>query len=185
MLQNQSVRNDEHQHDSQFAGLKQRFLCVWMPQSRDRTADDHQTAFAIAREGPHIAIDKIRNQEGINIVPIRPEEICKGDPRDVMGLEIHLIFFDDKLIKINYINTLSISTVLFDISNNDYKTNFKRNQQQVEKKQSEFYDTTINNNSYFYVLLKDKDVQQEYLEINSDKDSEKLDKFLLKTEETQ
>ena len=53
-----------------------------------------------------------RNQEGINIVPIRAEEICKGDPKDVMGLEIHLIFFDDKLIKINYINTLSISTVL-------------------------------------------------------------------------
>ena len=126
-----------------------------------------------------------RNQEGINIVPIRAEEICKGDPKDVMGLEMHLIFFDDKLIKINYINTLSISTVLFDISNNDYKTNFKRNQQQVEKKQSEFYDTTINNNSYFYVLLKDKDRQQEYLEINSDKDSEKIDKFLIQVEETQ
>ena len=126
-----------------------------------------------------------RNQEGINIVPIRAEEICKGDPKDVMGLEIHLIFFDDKLIKINYINTLSISTVLFDISNNDYKTNFKRNQQQVEKKQSEFYDTTINNNSYFYVLLKDKNRQQEYLEINSDKDSEKIDKFLIQVEETQ
>ena len=126
-----------------------------------------------------------RNQEGINIVPIRAEEICKGDPKDVMGLEIHLIFFDDKLIKINYINTLSISTVLFDISNNDYKTNFKRNQQQVDKKQSEFYDTTINNNSYFYVLLKDKDRQQEYLEINSDKDSEKIDKFLIQVEETQ
>ena len=126
-----------------------------------------------------------RNQEGINIVPTRAKEICKGDPKDIMGLEIHLIFFDDKLIKINYINTLSISTVLFDISNNDYKTNFKRNQQQVDKKQSEFYDTTINNNSYFYVLLKDKDRQQEYLEINSDKDSKKLDKFLLKIEETQ
>jgi len=126
-----------------------------------------------------------RNQEGINIVPIRAEEICKGDPKYVMGLEIHLIFFDDKLIKINYINTLSISTVLFDISNNDYKTNFKRNQQQVEKKQSEFYDITINNNSYFYVLLKDKDRQQEYLEINSDKDSEKIDKFLIQVEETQ
>ena len=88
-------------------------------------------------------------------------------------------------IIINYINTLSISTVLFDISNNDYKTNFKRNQQQVDKKQSEFYDTTINNNSYFYVLLKDKDRQQEYLEINSDKDSEKIDKFLIQVEETQ
>ena len=126
-----------------------------------------------------------RNQEGINIVPTRAKEICKGDPKDIIGLEIHLIFFDDKLIKINYINTLSISTVLFDISNNDYKTNFKRNQQQVDKKQSEFYDTTINNNSYFYVLLKDKDRQQEYLEINSDKDSEKIDKFLIQVEETQ
>jgi hypothetical protein len=102
-----------------------------------------------------------------------------------MGLVLELTFFDDKLIKINYINSILTSTILFDISNNDYKTNFKRNQQQVEKKKSEFYNTTINDNSYFYVLLKDKDVQQEYLEINSDKDSEKLDKFLLKIEETQ
>ena len=126
-----------------------------------------------------------RNQEGINGVPVHAEEICKGDPRDIMGLVLELTFFDDKLIKINYINSMLASTILFDISNNDYKTNFKRNQQQVEKKKSEFYNTTINDNSYFYVLLKDKDVQQEYLEINSDKDSEKLDKFLLKIEETQ
>ena len=126
-----------------------------------------------------------RNVEGINSVPVQAEEICKGDPRDIMGLVLELTFFDDKLIKINYINTLSISNILFDISINDYKTNFKRNQQQVEKKQSEFYDTTINDNSYFYVLLKDKDRQQEYLEINSDKDSEKIDKFLIQIEETQ
>jgi len=126
-----------------------------------------------------------RNVEGINSVPVHAEEICKGDPRDIMGLVLELTFFDDKLIKINYVNTLSISAILFDISNNDYKTNFKRNQQQVEKKQSEFYNTTINDNSYFYVLLKDKDRQQEYLEINSDKDSEKIDKFLIQVEETQ
>ena len=126
-----------------------------------------------------------RNIEGINSVPVQAEEICKGDPKDIMGLVLELTFFDDKLIKINYINSMLASTILFDISNNDYKTNFKRNQQQVEKKQSEFYNTTINDNSYFYVLLKDKDRQQEYLEINSDKDSEKLDKFLLKIEETQ
>jgi len=126
-----------------------------------------------------------RNVEGINSVPVQAEEICKGDPKDIMGLVLELTFFDDKLIKINYINSMLASTILFDISNNDYKTNFKRNQQQVEKKQSEFYNTTINDNSYFYVLLKDKDRQQEYLEINSDKDSEKLDKFLLKIEETQ
>ncbi|MGY9007907.1 MAG: hypothetical protein ACKVI2_04630, partial [Candidatus Pelagibacterales bacterium] len=84
-----------------------------------------------------------RNVEGINSVPVHAEEICKGDPRDIMGLVLELTFFDDKLIKINYVNTLSISAILFDISNNDYKTNFKRNQQQVEKKQSEFYNTTI------------------------------------------
>jgi len=126
-----------------------------------------------------------RNVEGINSAPVHAEEICKGDPRDIMGLVLELTFFDDKLIKINYINTLSISTILFNISNDDYKTNFKRNQQQVEKKQSEVSHATMNDNSYFYVLLKDKDRQQEYLEINSDKDSEKLDKFLLQIEETQ
>jgi len=126
-----------------------------------------------------------RNIEGINSVPVQAEEICKGDPKDIMGLVLELTFFDDKLIKINYINSMLASTILFDISNNDYKTNFKRNQQQVEKKQSEFYNTTINDNSYFYVLLKDKDRQQEYLEINSDKDSEKIDKFLIQIEETQ
>ena len=126
-----------------------------------------------------------RNQEGINGVPIIAEQICSEDTREIMGLVLELTFFFFFLIKINYINSMLTSTILFDISNNDYKTNFKRNQQQVEKKKSEFYNTTINDNSYFYVLLKDKDVQQEYLEINSDKDSEKLDKFLLKTEETQ
>ena len=126
-----------------------------------------------------------QNQEGINGIPIIAEQICSDDTREIMGLVLELTFFDDKLIKVNYINTLSISNILFDISINDYKTSFKRNQQQVEKKRSEFYDTTINNNSYFYVLLKDKDRQQEYLEINSDKDSEKLDKFLLQIEETQ
>ena len=126
-----------------------------------------------------------QNQEGINGIPIIAEQICSDDTREIMGLVLELTFFDDKLIKVNYINTLSISNILFDISINDYKTSFKRNQQQVEKKQSEFYNTTINDNSYFYVLLKDKDRQQEYLEINSDKDSEKLDKFLLQIEETQ
>ena len=55
----------------------------------------------------------------------------------------------------------------------------------LKKKRSEFYNTTLNNNSYFYVLLKNKDRQQEYLEITSDKHIEKLEKHLLKIEETQ
>ena len=67
-----------------------------------------------------------QNQEGINGIPIIAEQICSDDTREIMGLVLELTFFDDKLIKINYVNTLSISTILFDISNNDYKTNFKR-----------------------------------------------------------
>lgn len=111
------------------------------------------------------------------------ERICRGDPKDVRGLIIVLTFAGDKLIKVNYINTIPNRPILFDIANNHYKTNFKRNNEQVKKKQTELYNTTVNNNSYFYVLLKNKDQQQEYLEISSDKDIEKLEKFLLKIEE--
>ena len=44
---------------------------------------------------------------------------------------------------------------------------------------------TKNDNSYFYVLLKNKSLQQEYLEISNDKDIKKLEKFLLNIEEAQ
>tara|TARA_B110001454_G_C12595724_1_gene382222 strand:+ start:164 stop:700 length:537 start_codon:yes stop_codon:yes gene_type:complete len=120
---------------------------------------------------------------------IQAQDICKNDYKDgdelrnIMSLNIHLVFVEDKLIKVNYINDSPESTILFDILTNDYKINFKRNQQEIEKKRSEFYNTTLNNNSYFYVLLKNKDRQQEYLEITSDKHIEKLEKHLLKIEE--
>ena len=128
--------------------------------------------------------------EPLNLI-VNGEGMCKnkyedGDElRNIMSLDIHLVFINDKLIKVNYINNFSESKILFDILTNDYKINFKRNQQEVEKKQSEFFNTTINDNSYFYVLLKNKDRQQEYLEITSDKNIEKLEKQLLKIEETQ
>ena len=121
---------------------------------------------------------------------IQAQDICKNDYKDgdelrnIMSLNINLVFVEDKLIKVNYINDLSESTILFDILTNDYKINFKRNEQEIEKKRSEFYNTTLNNNSYFYALLKNKDRQQEYLEITSDKNIEKLEKHLLKIEET-
>ena len=82
-------------------------------------------------------------------------------------------------------NTIPNKSVLFDLANEYYKTNFKRNSEQVVKRQSEFYQTNKNDNSYFYVLLKNKSLQQEYLEISNDKDIKKLEKFLLNIEETQ
>jgi uncharacterized protein YpiB (UPF0302 family) len=97
------------------------------------------------------------------------------------------MFFNDKLIKVNYINETPRSLVLYEIAKNDYKVNFNRNQQQVQKKQSEFYKSKTNGTSYFYVLLKAKDKygdsQREYLEIISDNDTATLDKFLSQLEE--
>ena len=122
---------------------------------------------------------------------IQVQDICQSNYKDgdelrnIMSLNIILVFIEDKLIKVNYINDSSESTILFDILTNDYNINFKRNEQEIEKKISEFYNTTLNDNSYFYVLLKNKDRQQEYLEITSDKHIEKLEKHLLKIEETQ
>ena len=122
---------------------------------------------------------------------IQVQDICQSNYKDgdelrnIMSLNINLVFIEDKLIKVNYINDSSESTILFDILTNDYNINFKRNEQEIEKKISEFYNTTLNDNSYFYVLLKNKDRQQEYLEITSDKYIKKLEKYLLKIEETQ
>ena len=116
---------------------------------------------------------------------ISSEQLCKGDPENFVGQHIELMFMGDKLVKVNYINTIPNKSVLFDLANEYYKTNFKRNSEQVVKRQSEFYQTNKNDNSYFYVLLKNKSLQQEYLEISNDKDIKKLEKFLLNIEETQ
>ena len=110
------------------------------------------------------------------------EEICKGNPEEPHSISIMLVFLKDKLIKVNYINHIPESTILFQIAKNDYKINFERNKASIEKKQSEFYSTTVNDNSYFYVLLKEGNWQEEYLEIVSDKNIKKYEEFLLKIE---
>ena len=111
------------------------------------------------------------------------EEICKGNPEEPHSISMMLVFLKDKLIKVNYINHIPESTILFQIAKNDYKINFERNKASIEKKQSEFYSTTVNDNSYFYVLLKEGNWQEEYLEIVSDKNIRKYEEFLLKIEE--
>ena len=113
------------------------------------------------------------------------EKICRGDSEDPYSISIMLVFLKDKLIKVNYINHISETPILFQIAKNDYKINFERNKASIEKKQSEFYSTTVNGNSYFYVLLKQGNRQEEYLEIVSDKDISKFEEFLLKIEEAQ
>ena len=120
----------------------------------------------------------------ILIKEINIEQICKGgDLRDIFNLGVFLIFYKDKVIKVNYIHQIPETPILFQIAKNDYKINFERNKASIEKKQSEFYSTTVNDNSYFYVLLKEGNWQEEYLEIVSDKNIRKYEEFLLKMEE--
>ena len=116
------------------------------------------------------------------------EEICNGDTEglhNMHNISVMLVFYKDKLIKVNYIHQIPETPTLFQIAKNDYKINFERNKASIEKKQSEFYSTTLNNNSYFYVLLKQGNRQEEYLEIVSDKDISKFEEFLLKIEVAQ
>ena len=113
------------------------------------------------------------------------EEICNGDTEGLHNINVMLVFYKDKLIKVNYIHQIPETPTLFQIAKNDYKINFERNKARIEKKQSEFYSTTVNDNSYFYVFLKEGNRQEEYLEIVSDKNIRKFEEFLLKIEETQ
>ena len=111
------------------------------------------------------------------------EEICNGDAEGLNNINVVLVFYKDKLIKVNYIHEIPETPMLFQIAKNDYKIYFERNKASIEKKQSEFYSTTVNDNSYFYVFLKEGNRQEEYLEIVSDKNIRKYEEFLLKIEE--
>jgi len=111
------------------------------------------------------------------------EQVCNGDIEGLHNINVMLVFYKDKLIKVNYIHQIPETPILFQIAKNDYKINFERNKARIEKKQSEFYSTTVNDNSYFYVFLKEGNRQEEYLEIVSDKNIRKYEEFLLKIEE--
>jgi hypothetical protein len=122
--------------------------------------------------------------DGIFIKQLSSYDICQKDLSKVHGLMVTLFFFKDSLIKINYENNIPNNNILFDIANNEYKLNFKRNEQQILKKQSEFYSTSKNNNSYYYVVLKANNNQREFLEIIDSSKIEKFENHILKLEES-
>ena len=65
VLQDQRIGDDEHQHDGQFAGLEQRPFRVGMPESRNGSPGEHETAPAFLGKRSHIAIDEVRNEERV------------------------------------------------------------------------------------------------------------------------
>ena len=122
----------------------------------------------------------------ILIRQIYAEKLCKGgDLKDIFNVNVFLVFYKEKLIKVNYINKVVENQILFQIAKKDYKIDLERNKASIKKKQAELYSSTLNGNSYFYVLLKNRNPYEEYLEIVSDKDISKFEKFLLKIEEAQ
>ena len=122
----------------------------------------------------------------ILIRQIYAEKLCKGgDLKDIFNVNVFLVFYKEKLIKVNYINKVVENQILFQIAKKDYKLDLERNKASIEKKQAELYSTNVNGNSYFYVLLKNRNPYEEYLEIVSDKDISKFEEFLLKIEEAQ
>ena len=123
-------------------------------------------------------------EEGIFIKRVSPYDLCLNDLSKVHGLIITLFFSKDTLVKVNYENTLPDNDILFDVINNVYSLDIKRNKDQVSKKQSEFYTRSLNNNSFFYAILKANNNQREYLEIVDDKKIEEFEKYILKVEET-
>lgn len=123
-------------------------------------------------------------EDGIFIKQLSSYDICQKDFSKVHGLTVTLFFSKDNLIKINYENNLPNNNILFDIANKEYKLNFKRNEQQILKKQSEFYSTSKNNNSYYYVALKANNNQREFLEIIDSLRIEEFENHILKLEES-
>ena len=123
-------------------------------------------------------------EDGIFIKQLSSYDICQKDFSKVHGLMVTLFFSKDNLIKINYENNLPNNNILFDIANKEYKLNFKRNEQQILKKQSEFYSTSKNNNSYYYVALKANNNQREFLEIIDSSRIEEFENHILKLEES-
>ena len=104
------------------------------------------------------------------------------DLSEIHGITINLFFKKNDLIKVNYENNVP-NSILFDIANNVYKLNFKRDQTKVLKKQPEFYSLDKGQNSYFYLNVKANDNQREFLEIIDDENIDELEKAILKSEE--
>ena len=122
-------------------------------------------------------------ENGIFIYNINSFDICKEDLSKVHGLTINLFFKKNDLIKVNYENNIPNNSILFDIANNVYKLNFKRDQTKVLKKQPESYSLDKGQNSYFYLNIKANDNQREFLEIIDDTKIDELEKAILKSEE--
>jgi len=93
------------------------------------------------------------------------------------------LFPQNKLVKISYENSLNDKLVLFNIAENIYKVKLEKNKAKSIKNESEIYTVTKGNNFFFYALIKNGNEKNEYLEIMTSKEREKIDEYFLKMEE--
>ena len=123
-----------------------------------------------------------KNDKGATERIIFIEEVCK-DAEGLNGIVLHLFFLKDKLVKINFENRFGSKHQLFDIATNEYNIEFNRIAIDSQSKKNEIYSAIKDNNFYFYAIFKDSEQHQEFLEILSNKEREKIDEYYLKLEE--
>jgi hypothetical protein len=111
-----------------------------------------------------------------------PEQLCKNS-EGINTMVIQLFFLKNKLVKISYENSLNDKLVLFNIAENIYKVKLEKNKAKSIKNESEIYTVTKGNNFFFYALIKNGNEKNEYLEIMTSKEREKIDEYFLKMEE--
>ena len=87
----------------------------------------------------------------ILIRQIYAEKLCKGgDLKDIFNVNVFLVFYKEKLIKVNYINKVVENQILFQIAKKDYKIDLERNKASVEKKTSR---TLFNKRKWKFLFL--------------------------------
>jgi len=133
--------------------------------------------------GPGFTVFNINPDDGSPHIVIGPIEALCGLKKDTGGIMVQLSIIDKKVAKILFETSINNNRALFDIANNHYKVGFIKNQNKIDKKETETYTINKSDNLYFYANFKNENEFLEILEISSNKYREILGKRLLKEEE--
>ena len=75
------------------------------------------------------------------------------DDKNLDGSNINLFFYDEKIIRILFENSINSNRPLFNLANKTYKVGFKKNQKLVDNFEPENYSIEKNNVYYLYGTL--------------------------------
>jgi len=133
--------------------------------------------------GPAFTVFNI-NPDGSPHTIVGPiEALCGQNNKETGGILLQLSIIDKKVVQILFETSINNNRALFNIANKHYKAGFIKNQNKIDKKETETYTINKSDNLYFYANFKNENEFLEILEISSNKYREILGKRLLKEEE--